>query len=474
MKSIYLTTTLPYVNDEPHIGFALELVQVDAVARFNRLMGKEVFLNTGTDEHGIKIYLKALEAQESVQDYVDRYFNSFKNLPAKLGVIDDINFIRTTDESHITAAEEFWRRCEDKGDIYKKKYQAKYCVGCEMEKHDSEIENDHCFIHPNLELELIAEENYFFRFSNYTDKLLALYQDNPNFVLPAHRQTEISKFVASGLRDFSISRLVTKMPWGVPVPGDSDHVMYVWFDALINYISAIGWPNDDHKFKKWWPVIQFAGKDNLRQQSAMWPAMLMSADLPLPEQILIHGFITSAGQKMSKSLGNVISPFTIIDQYSADALRYYLLRHVSPFEDSDFTPDKFKDAYNANLANGLGNLVSRIMTLAERYLSEAPTIPDNTIPTDFKEAMEAYQFNQACDLVWRQIGDLDERIATTEPFKVIKTDLSKGRELISDLVIDLYTIGRMLNPLLPATSIAIKDLIKKNSKPVVPLFLRRD
>lgn len=474
MKSIYLTTTLPYVNAEPHIGFALELVQVDVVARFNRLMGKEVFLNTGTDEHGVKIYLKALEKKESVQDYVDRYFNSFKILPAKLGVIDDLNFIRTTDQNHILAAQEFWRRCQANGDIYKKKYQAKYCIGCEMEKHDSEIDNGHCFIHPNLELELIAEENYFFRFSNYTEKLLALYQDQPNFVLPTHRQTEISKFVITGLRDFSISRLATKMPWGIPVPDDPDHVMYVWFDALINYISAIGWPNDEGKFKKWWPVIQFAGKDNLRQQAAMWPAMLMSAGLVVPQQILIHGFINSGGQKMSKSLGNVISPFTIIDEYGTDALRYYLLRHVNPFEDSDFTKDKFKEAYNANLANGLGNLVSRIMTLAERHLPEAPIIPADTMPADFKKAVEAYQFSQACDLVWQQIGDLDERIATTEPFKVIKTDPSKGQELISNLVIDLYTIGRMLNPLLPDTSSAIKDLIKKNSKPVSPLFLRRE
>src|SRR3989344_5203119 len=363
--SLYVTTTLPYVNADPHIGFAQELVHADIFVRHARLLGREVFFNTGTDEHGLKVYRKALEEHIPAQDYADAYAAKFKNLVTSLGLVADIHFIRTTDPSHKKAAQEFWRRCDKAGYIYKKNYKIKYCVGCELEKTDSELVNGRCPIHPNLELELIEEENYFFKFSLFQNKLLTLYAQNPDFVLPPYRFNEIKAFVERGLEDFSISRLKAKMPWGVPVPGDDAHVMYVWFDALVNYISAIGWPDDREKFSKWWPVVQFAGKDQIRQQAAMWQAMLMAAGIAIPSKpILIHGFVLSDGQKMSKSLGNVVDPIALVNEYGVDAVRYFIARHMHPFEDSDFTLDKFKEAYNANLANGLGNLVARIMKLA--------------------------------------------------------------------------------------------------------------
>ena len=362
-EPFYITTALPYVNADPHLGHALEFVHADIIARYKRKVGHEVFFNIGTDEHGQKVYQKATEDGKDVKKYVDEYATRFKELGNILNLSYD-NFIRTTDEHHISSAQEFWRRCDKNGDIYKKNYKIKYCVGCELEKSDSELENGYCPIHPKTPIEIREEENYFFRFSNYGDKLTSLYRDNPDFVLPPSRLNEITAFIERGLSDFSISRLKEKMPWGVEVPGDPKHIMYVWFDALVNYISALGWPENETNFKKWWPGTQMAGKDNLRQQSAMWVAMLLSAGLSTPKQIIIHGFITSGGTKMSKSLGNVASPAQIVSEYGTDALRYYLAREITPFEDGDFTMERFKEVYNANLANGLGNLVSRIMKLA--------------------------------------------------------------------------------------------------------------
>ncbi|HEX7586120.1 MAG TPA: methionine--tRNA ligase, partial [Patescibacteria group bacterium] len=298
-KTFYITTTLPYVNAEPHIGFALEIIEADVQARFNRQIGNETFFNTGTDEHGLKIYRKAQELGVSPQEYVDQQAKHFLDLKKLLNLSFD-NFIRTTDVRHIKAAQEFWCRCEANGDIYKKIYKVKYCVGCELEKSESDLIDGKCPVHPNLELEIIEEENYFFRFSKFQKTLLDLYKNNPDFVIPNFRFNEIKAFVERGLEDFSVSRLKDKMPWGIEVPNDPKHTMYVWFDALVNYVSAIGWPDETKKFNGWWPVVQFAGKDNLRQQSAMWQAMLMSAKIKPSKQIFINGFINVEGRKMSK------------------------------------------------------------------------------------------------------------------------------------------------------------------------------
>ncbi len=474
-KFFYITTTIPYVNADPHIGFAMEIIQADFVARTKKLQGYEVVLNTGTDEHGQKVYKKALEAGQDPQKYADAYAEKFRNLKLLLHLTDDLRFIRTTDEHHKKAAQEFWSKCFEAGDIYLKEYKVRYCVGCELEKTDSELVEGRCPIHSDRELEIIEEKNYFFRFSKYGPKLLDLYEKNPNFVVPEFRLNEIKFLIKEkGLEDFSISRLKSKMPWGVQVPNDPDHVMYVWFDALINYISTIGWPDNSDSFLAWWPGVQFAGKDQVRQQAAMWQAMLMSVGLPPSKKIIIHGFINIAGQKMSKSVGNVVNPLHIVDEYGIDPLRYYLIRETNQFEDSDFSMDRVKIAYNANLANGLGNLVSRIMKMAQDNLEVAPHIPDISIPQKFFDYVDTYEINKAADFVWAEIGEMDQYIQTNQPFKVIKTDKALGQKMITDLVLRLYSVADMLNPILPQTSDTIKALIKTNKSPEAPLFLRKD
>ncbi len=466
----YITTTLPYVNADPHIGFALEVVQADATARYERALGHEVCFNTGTDEHGQKIWKKAQEEEREPQSYVDEAVQRFAILKEKLN-LSYTHFIRTSDPVHVHAAQEFWKRCDANGDIYKKKYQVRYCVGCELEKTDSDLEGGKCPLHPQLDLELIDEENYFFRFSKYQDALLALYS-NAQFVLPDTRMNEVKSFVSHGLQDFSISRVKEKMPWGIEVPGDSTQVMYVWFDALVNYVSTIGWPERMEEFETWWPVVQFAGKDNTRQQAAMWQAMLLSAGLPPSEQIVIHGFITSGGAKMSKSQGNVIDPIAIVDEYGTDALRYYLLREVSPFEDSDFTIEKFKESYNGNLANGLGNLASRILKMAETNLDTPVRVTVESAPHDYMAAMNAYRYNDAMDVIWKLIGEADARIAETEPFKLVKTDADAGKKIITELVQSLATIAELLVPCMPGTAEAIHTAIREHRTPS-PLFMRK-
>lgn len=458
----YITTTLPYVNSSPHIGFATELVRADAYARYFKMMGHPVFLNTGTDEHGQKIYDKAVEQGKDTQEFVDELAAEFKKLLPELGILEETNFVRTTDEHHKKAAQEMWRRCKEKGDIYKATHAVKYCKGCELEKTDSELVDGKCPLHPKDEIEVREEENYFFRFSNYQQALLDLYDNTENFVVPDFRLAEIRKFVEGGLQDFSVSRLKTKMAWGVPVPDDEEHVMYVWFDALTNYISVTGWPEKED-FGGWWPGVQFAGKDNLRQQSAIWQAMLLSAELPTSTQIFIGGFINSGGQKMSKSLGNVISPYELTERYGTEATRYLLLRHVHSFEDTDITWERLDEWYTANLVNGLGNLTARIMKMAETHL-DSPVDTNDVTTMDIK-ALENFEFQTVLDGVWNAIGLMDEYITENEPFKVVKTDKETAVEMIVKLVKDLHEVGESLVSFMPETADAILAAIKENKKP---------
>lgn len=479
LKPFYITTTLPYVNGKPHIGFASEIIRADILARYKELLGHEVFFNTGTDEHGQKLFDGAKAAGMTPQEYVDGFALEFKKLKNILGLKDGLVFIRTTDAHHEHAAQEFWKRVEANGFIYKKNYQARYCVGCELVKTDSEItEEGRCALHPNADLQLVDEENYFFKFSAFQQQLLDLYKGNPAFVVPEFRLREIEKFVAGGLQDFSISRLKKKMPWGVSVPGDEEHVMYVWFDALVNYISTLKWPcdaeinvhTDGCIFEKFWisgDTVQYAGKDNLRQQSAMWQAMLMAAELPATDTVVIGGFITAEGGiKMSKSLGNTINPLEVVDVYGTEAMRYFIARHVHPFDDSSVTMERIHEAYTANLVNGLGNLVARIMKMAEAHLDgpiERPLVTG--FDDEYTSAFKEYNVQKACDYVWKKIGELDERIAEEQPFKVIKEDKEKGLAMIQSLVHDLYIIGRMLYPILPEANKTIKKAILENKKP---------
>jgi methionyl-tRNA synthetase len=477
-KKFYITTTLPYVNADPHIGFALEIIQADVIARYYRGLGFDVFFNTGVDEHGLKIFRKAQESNLDPQKYCDIYAKKFDDLKQALNLSYN-NFIRTTDPHHVEAAQEFWKLCDKNGDIYKKNYKVKYCVGCELEKTESELKDGKCPIHPNLELEIIEEENYFFRYSNYQKKLLALYDKNPEFVIPASRLNEIKQFTKKGLEDFSISRLKGKMPWGIEVPGDDKHVMYVWFDALVNYVSCLGWPEDKKKFKDFWPGLQVAGKDNLRQQSSMLQAMLMSAGLPNSKQVFIHGFITADGQKMSKSLGNVINPFDLVKKYGStsspqagtDAVRYYLLREITPTEDGDFTYEKFEQRYNSDLAGGIGNLLARTLALAikpdfkQKKLSKISLAGIEKTKKEVKKYLEEFKFNEALKSIWDLISFFDVYINKEKPWEWGVN----ASQVISDSLYALEEIFNLLEPFLPDTSGKIKEQLKsKKSEPLFP------
>jgi methionyl-tRNA synthetase len=476
MGKYYITTTAPYVNSDPHIGFALEIIQADVVARYHEMIGDTVFFNTGTDEHGKKIYEKAREEGREVQEYVDEYAQKFRNLKNLLGLSDSLHFSRTTDPGHIVAAQEIWRRVEQNGYIRKGVYQAKYCVGCELEKQDSELVDGRCPLHPNKAIENIDEENYFFCFSKLQEDLLALYEKYPDFVVPPHRQKEITNFVKSGLADFSISRLKEKMPWGIPVPGDEKQVMYVWFDALTYYISALGWPTDEASFGNYWgsvetPIaVQVAGKDNLRQQASMWQAMLLAAKLPTSRQIMIHGFITSGGEKMSKSLGNVINPVEYVERYGVDALRYYLLAKMDPFEDSDFTKEKFEEVYQADLQNGLGNLVSRVAAMAEGAKISNHKSANSQISSNIATALNNYRFDEALKIIWERIRKADQLISEK---KVWELRGDEKAEILNQLIDLIISIANDLLPIMPTTAKKIlENYTSESISKMTPLFPR--
>ncbi len=510
-RPFYITTTLPYVNSDLHLGHALEFVRADAVARYHKKIGDEVFFNTGTDEHGTKIFERAKESNKTPQEFVDESFLRFKESVKIFGLIDDIHYIRTTDKKHESAAQEFWRRVSDNGYIYKKNYTAKYCVGCESEKTDSDLVNGECPDHPGKPLREIQEENYFFRFSVFQKKILDLYAENSNFVIPVFRFNEARAFVIRGLDDFSISRLKEKMPWGIPVPGDDNHVMYVWFDALTNYISTLGWgTGNESDFEKFWKngnPTQYCGKDNTRFQAIIWQAMLMAANVPNSHQIVVNGFIMGdGGVKMSKTLGNVVDPKDIVSEYGTDALRFFLLKEISNFEDSPFGINRFKEAYNAGLANGLGNLVSRTLTMAEKFTnglhkSDSIIVPvevhgfsmienveftieshirEKIIPA-YNDAFNKYELTNALDNIWELIGLLDRVIAHTEPFKLVKTEPEKAEAVLYDVLTGLNVIADLLEPILPTTALVIREhvgkydserpdifVVKKLSAPIFP------
>lgn len=470
MSAKYITTTLPYVNDNPHIGHAYEFVEADTLARYWRSAGHDVFFNTGVDEHGQKVSRKADENGEDRQTYVDHYAHEFKKLGEALNLSYD-NFIRTTDDSHKHAAQELWKRCEANGDIYKKKYTGLYCVGCESFKVESDLVDGMCPDH-KVAPEVVEEENYFFKLSNY-QTYLEEYLSTQGVVVPEWRREEALTFVRNGLQDFSISRERARLDWGVPVPGDDNQVMYVWFDALTNYISTLGWPEDAQgAYKTFWEhgdSLQVAGKDQVRFQSIMWQAMLKSAGLPPTRAVVYHGFINSGGQKMSKSLGNVISPYELVAKYGTDATRYLLLRHVHPFEDTDITWERLDEWYTANLVNGLGNLVSRVMKMAEDNLDSPVTVESQPLEQAFLDTFEHYRLDEALHLIFEHIGKGDAYIQETTPFKKIKSESEAEREearvIIRKLVQHVHRVAEHLVTFMPETARIIQDAIKANKKP---------
>lgn len=479
-KLFYITTPIFYPNAKPHMGHAYTTVISDILARYKRLAGEDVYFLTGVDENTEKIVRVAKSLGQDVKSYLDTAVTNFKGIydREKLNISFD-QFIRTSDEKvHWPGAQELWKRLEKAQDIELRSYEGLYCVGHEAFITEKDLVDGKCPDHNEVP-QTLKEENYFFKLSKYTKQIKEKIESGELAIVPESRRNEILALLERGLEDVSFSRPASKVSVGIPVPGNESQKMYVWCDALSNYITALGFgTSHDDLYKKYWDSesaqnLHVIGKDILRFHAAIWPGMLISAGLPLPKKILVHGFITSDGKKMSKSLGNVIDPDDLIKEYGGEAVRYYLARHIAPFEDGDITLDKFKEAYNANLANGLGNLVSRVMKMAETNLSEPVKIPENTIPESFLMALDVNDVQKAADIIWATISSLDETIQKTAPFKLIKTEKEKAEKIIQDLVIGVYTVARMLNPIMPGTMEKIKKVVKENKMPSEPLFVRK-
>src|SRR3990170_2979894 len=441
----YVTTAIPYVNAAPHIGFALEIVQADVIARYHRLIGDDTFFLTGTDENALKNVQSAEKAGVPVKKFVDRNSQRFEDLKGALNLSFD-DFIRTTEERHVKGAQKLWQAC-DPDDIYKKGYRGLYCIGCEQFYTEKELVEGKCPEHGTVP-ETVEEENYFFKLSGYQEQLIKLIESDELKIIPATRKNEVLSFIKGGLEDFSISRSNKRAKgWGVPVPGDESQVAFVWFDALSNYINALGYANDGEKFKKYWLEnpnrTHVIGKGIIRFHAVYWPAMLLSAGISLPTEIFVHGYLTVDGQKISKSLGNVIDPFALVEKYGTDPVRYYLLAKFSPFEDGDFSEAKLKETYNGDLANGLGNLVSRITKLAE---GKEFKIQEGKLEIDekYRKAFQNYRFDEALGAVWQGISFLDGYINKEKPWEKEGAARDKDLQL---LISHLLPLTDYLSPL---------------------------
>jgi len=450
-QSVYVTCAIPYVNAPPHIGHALEYVQGDVIARYHRLLGKKTILLSGGDENALKNVRAAEKAGIPVQQFIDKNTNKFLELTRALGCTFDIWQKGSDTKHHYPASQKLWLLCEKAGDIYKKAYEGLYCVGCESFYEPEEL-NAHgeCPEHPGKKLETVKEENYFFRLSKYQKQITHLISSDTLRIIPETRKNEVLSFLKQPLRDISISRSNERARnWGVPVPGDNTQRMYVWFDALNIYQSGIGFGWNDEQYNTWWPAdVHVIGKGISRFHAVYWPAFLLSAGLKTPASIFVHGYFTVNGHKMSKTLGNVIDPFVLIKKYSADALRYYFLREIPPFADGDFSERRFKELYNADLANELGNLLSRTARLCERIPEEFP--PTETEVYDHvQRSMQEYRFDQALQAIWTKISALNEDISKEKPWN------SQGRALsllLKPKVNEIRNIGYNLKFLLPDTA----------------------
>jgi methionyl-tRNA synthetase len=451
-KSFFISTAIDYPSERPHLGHCLEKIQADVIARYKRLQGFDVHFSIGTDEHGLKIQRQAQKMRKKPQEFVDEMSKCFADLWKKLNISND-DFIRTTEERHIKVVQEIIKKICEKGDIYKGKYKGLYCVDCESYYLPKDLVNGKCPVHKK-EPELIEEETYFFRMSKYQPILIKHVRENKNFIIPESKRNEILNRLEEPLQDLSITRATVE--WGIPFILDKKLTLFVWIDALINYLTTIGYPGE--KFKKFWPAdIHVIGKDIIWHHSVIWGSLLLSAGLSLPKTIFVHGFITVSGQKMSKSLGNVIDPFELVKKYGTDALRYFLLREIPPFEDGDFTFEKFEKRYNSDLAAGLGNLVARVINLAakskiqnSRSKIQNPKLEGEIkkIRRSWRDALENFKFNESLKSVWDLISFCDKYIEKERPWQ--KSENQK--EVISNLLFALKEISYLLNPFLPKTS----------------------
>jgi methionyl-tRNA synthetase len=475
MKKVFISTSIPYVNASPHLGHALELVQADVIARHHRLLGDRVFFLSGTDENSLKNVRSAENAGENVADFVYKNYLNFYNLKEVLNISFD-DFIRTTEKRHFDGAQKLWMAC--KKDIYKKKYSGLYCVGCEEYYKEDDLIDGLCPEH-KVAPELIEEENYFFKLSNYQEKIKELIEKDEVKIIPQSRKNEILSFINSGLQDFCISRTSERAKgWGIDVPGDETQKMWVWFDALSNYINALGYGSDDEsKFLEFWQnndlKIHIIGKGINRFHSVYWLAMLLSAGISLPKILFVHGYITVDGQKMSKSLGNVINPYDLVEKYGGDAVRYFLLREIPALGDGDFTFEKFEKRYNSDLAGGIGNLLSRTLAMINKknviFNRNPETIfVDKNQEVNKKIKDNFIQFNDALSEIWELVSFCDKYIEEKKPWAI--EDKDENEIVFSNIIYSLKNISQMLKPFLPHTAEKIEEQIK-TLKPE-PLFPR--
>ncbi|MFH2062626.1 MAG: methionine--tRNA ligase [bacterium] len=460
MGKYYITTPIYYVNGRPHIGHVYTNVAADVLARYRRLRGDEVYFLTGTDENSQKNLEAAEKAGEpDVQEYLDEMAAVWQKAFADLHLTND-DFIRTTEDRHLAAVRKFWALVSEKGDIYEGEYEGLYCTGCEGFKLEGDLDDGGlCPLHKKAP-EQVKEKNYFFRLTAYREQLLKHIDERPEFIQPVARRNEVRSYVEKFMTDISISRDVGSVRCGIPVPGDDSQVIYVWFDALINYLSAVGFGTDEAKFEKWWPAdLHLVGKDIIKFHCALWPAMLMSAGLPLPKQVFAHGFFTIDGEKMSKSLGNIIDPVVTAEKYGRDVLRYFLLKEITFGEDGDFSLARLEERYQSDLGNDLGNLLHRTLSMTEKYLDGA--VPANHTSSDlakhkadnwsyYAESMNKLEFGKALELVWGRVSASNHLIEDEKPWVIWKESDIHSLELVMyQLLENLRHIAWMLRPFMP-------------------------
>ena len=469
-KRFYITTAIDYPNSRPHIGTAFEKVGADVQARFRRMEGRSVHFLMGNDENTIKVSQRARELGVEPKPYVDDMARQFREVWSSLEISND-DFIQTSEERHHVGCRKFIQAVYDAGDIYKKPYSGLYCDGCESFKTEKELVNGRCPNHPNASLRAVEEENYFFRLSAFRERLLDHYATHPEFIQPVSRRNEIVNLVEKELQDVAITR--KGFTWGIPVPFDSEQTIYVWFDALLNYITAIGYGTDEARFASIWPAdVHVIGKDITRFHCALWPAMLMSAGLPLPRQVFAHGFVyrkdeaTGEVQKLSKSLGNAVEPMDLVRNFSAEGFRHYFMSQCPFGGDGEFSFERFADVYNADLAKNLGNIYSRTLTMCVKYFDGRLDDADGVDATawrsgidlsallnDLADLVRSFQYNVAVQRIWLEVLDAVNRyITTTEPFKLFKVDPEACKGVLINLADALRVIAILLKPFLPRTA----------------------
>jgi methionyl-tRNA synthetase len=470
-KKFYVTTAIAYPNSKPHLGHALEIIHADVIARFNKLLGNDVWFQTGTDEHGLKNWQSALEEKKDIIEFLDGNVSVFRDLYKKLNIQYD-NFIRTSDKKvHYPRATKLWKALVESGDIYKKKYKGLYCTGCESFKTEKELEDWRCSNHPTRTIEIVEEENYFFKLSKYKNKIVKKISSDDYKIVPKVRKKEILSILKE-IEDISFSRPKTTLPWGIPVPGDDDHVMYVWCDALSNYLTGAGYSSDDKKFANLWPAdVQVIGKDILKFHAAYWPAMLLSAGLELPKELFVHGFVLSAGAKMGKSTGNVIEPFNQIEKYGVDQFRFYLAGAVPINGDGDYTSNLVEERINAELVGNLSNFCYRVMSfLNNNYNSTVGNVKSNSFIDELENEFEAvklcyrsFDFKKVIDRTLAISALGNKYFQEKEPWKLIKKDSEKAHSVVSLCIHLVKNLSIAFQPIIPGFSEALqKQLNVKN------------